>query len=519
MSPPEPHPRALRHIMIVGGGSAGWMSAAAIAHAVRGACRITVVESEEIGIVGVGEATIPPIKLFNQTLGIDENTFVKATQGSFKLGIEFVDWGALGNRYFHPFGRYGVDFDAAPVHHHWLRARTLGDETPFQDLSMGWVAARTDRFDRPTRDPRLIQSTFDYAYHFDASLYAKFLRAYAEERGVTRVEGRIVAVEQNPENGFIRGVALADGRSLSADFFVDCSGFRGLLIEESLKTGYEDWTHWLPCDRAVAVPCARTAPFTPYTRSTARSAGWQWRIPLQHRVGNGHVYSSRFMDDDTAEEILLSNIESEPQAAPRRLRFVTGRRKLHWNKNCVAIGLASGFLEPLESTSIHLIQSGVTRFLALFPGRDPDPVSIAEYNRLTRIEFERVRDFIILHYHASTRDDSELWRHTGSMSIPDELAYKLEQFSAAGNVVSDGLELFQNPSWLAVFIGQHVIPRKHAPLVDLRPPGESARYLESLRRTMVQAAGAMPSHDEFIAKNCMALQQPSESAAAGRAAS
>ncbi len=497
-------PRALNSILIVGGGSAGWMSAAAIAHATRGACGVTVIESDEIGIVGVGEATIPPIKLFNQTLGIDEVAFVKATQGSFKLGIEFVDWARLGNRYFHPFGKYGVEFDAAPVHHFWLRARVEGDETPWQDYSMAWVAARENKFDRPTRDPRLIQSTFDYAYHFDASLYAKFLRAYAEQRGVTRVEGRITAVNLHAETGAIRGVELADGRKFEADFFVDCSGFRALLIEDALKTGYEDWTHWLPCDRAVAVPCAREGAFTPYTRSTARAAGWQWRIPLQHRVGNGHVYSSQFIDDDAAERVLLANLESDPLAPPRRLRFVTGRRKLHWNKNCVAIGLASGFLEPLESTSIHLIQSGITRFLALFPGREPNPVSVAEYNRLTQIEFERVRDFIILHYHASTRDDSELWRYTETMTIPDGLAYKLEQFSRAGNIVSDGLELFQNPSWLAVFIGQGVIPERYAPLVDLRSSEEFRRYLESLRRTMGQAAGAMPTHQEFIDKNCRA---------------
>ena len=292
------------------------MSAAAIAQATRGACAITLIESEEIGIVGVGEATIPPIRMFNQMLGIDETDFVRATQGSFKLGIEFVDWGRLGNRYFHPFGKYGVEFDTVPVHQFWLRARAEGDTTPWQDYSMAWAAARDDRFDHPTRDPRMIQSTFDYAYHFDASLYARFLRSYAEQRGVRRIEGRIASVERDPDTGDISAVQLADGRRFEAEFFVDCSGFRGLLIEEALKTGYDDWTHWLPCDRAVAVPCARTAPLTPYTRSTARAAGWQWRIPLQHRVGNGHVYSSRFMEDDAAEEVLLANLESEPLAPP-----------------------------------------------------------------------------------------------------------------------------------------------------------------------------------------------------------
>jgi tryptophan halogenase len=500
----EPRPRALRHVLIVGGGSAGWMSAAAIANTVRGACKITVIESDEIGIVGVGEATIPPVKMFNQALGLDEEAFVKATQGSFKLGIEFVDWGKLGNRYFHPFGKFGADFDAVPLHHFWLRARAEGDATPLQDYSFAWAAARENKFDRPSRDPRLIQSTFDYAYHFDASLYAKFLRAYAEERGVNRVEGKIVASHLHGENGHIRSVQLEDGREFEADFFVDCSGFRGLLIEDALKTGYEDWRHWLPCDRALAAPCERNGAFTPYTRSTARAAGWQWRIPLQHRVGNGHVYSSDHISDDDAASTLLSNLESEPLAAPRLLRFIAGRRKLHWNKNCVAIGLSSGFLEPLESTSIHLIQSGIIRLLALFPSRDLEPRSVDEYNRLTKIEFERVRDFIILHYKATTRNDSELWRYCAAMPVPDTLSYKLEQFAAAGNIVSDGLDLFQNPSWLAVYVGQDVIPERYAPLVEMRNGAESARYLASLRRSITQGVSAMPSHDDFIAKHCQA---------------
>jgi tryptophan halogenase len=491
-------------VVIVGGGSAGWMTAASLANAIQGGCEITVIESDEIGIVGVGEATIPPIKLFNHTLGVDENAFIRATQGSFKLGIEFVDWCRLGNRYFHPFGRFGVDFDVAPLHHYWLRAHADGDPTPLQDYSMAWAAARADKFDRPSRDARLIQSTFDYAYHFDASLYAKFLRVYAEQRGVNRIEGRIVETLLRGQDGFIQALKLADGRTFEGDFFVDCSGFRGILIEEALKTGYEDWTHWLPCDRAVAIPCLRTGPFTPYTRSTARTAGWQWRIPLQHRVGNGHVYSSQYIDDDEATAVLLANLESEPLASPRLLRFVTGRRKLHWNKNCVAIGLSSGFLEPLESTSIHLIQSGITRLLALFPDRDFDPASVAEYNRITQIEFERVRDFIILHYHACMRDDSPLWRYCGAMSIPDSLQYKLDQFRGAGNIVSDGLELFQNVSWLAVFLGQNVMPRRYAPLIDFRRSVDAESFLTSLRRSIAQAVNGMPLHEAYIEHHCRA---------------
>ncbi|HVZ98958.1 MAG TPA: tryptophan halogenase family protein [Caulobacterales bacterium] len=501
---PQAHPRALRKILIVGGGSAGWMSAAAVANAVGRACEIVVVESEEIGTVGVGEATIPPIKVFNQSLGLDENQFVAATQGSFKLGIEFVDWGRLGHRYFHPFGKFGVEFDVVPLHHHWLKARADGDPTPLEDYCIAWTAARENKFDRPTRDPRLIQSTFDYAYHFDASLYASHLRAYAQARGVTRTEGRIVETDLDGETGRIAGVRLADGRRIEADFFIDCSGFRGVLIEQALHSGYDDWTHWLPCDRAVACPCSRTAALTPYTRSTAREAGWQWRIPLQHRVGNGYVYSSAFIDDDAAREALTAHLESPALAEPRLLRFTTGRRKRHWNGNCVAIGLASGFLEPLESTSIHLIQSGVTRLLALFPDRDFNPQGIAEYNRLTQIEFERVRDFIILHYHAVTRGDAPLWRYTGAMSIPDTLAYKLEQFRAAGNIVGDALELFQNTSWLAVLIGQEIFPERYAPMVDLRRDVDAGKFLASLRRTAAQAVAAMPAHEDFIARNCRA---------------
>jgi tryptophan halogenase len=495
--------RRIRHVLIVGGGAAGWMTAAALANVLRGGCAIMVVESDEIGVVGVGEATIPPIKLFNQSLGLDENDFIRATQGSFKLGIEFLHWGALNHRYFHPFGKIGVEFDAVPLHHYWLRERAGGDATPLTDYSMAWVAARAAKFDRPARDPRLVQSTFDYAYHFDATLYAKYLRGYAEAFGVKRIEGRIVAVDRDGEVGCITGVRLSSGQTIEADFFVDCSGFRGLLIEETLKTGYHDWTDWLACDRAVAAPCARTEMFTPHTRSTACEAGWQWRIPLQHRVGNGYVYSSKFITQDDAERALLANLESPPLAEPRHLRFVAGRRKLHWNRNCVAIGLASGFLEPLESTSIHLIQTGITRLLALFPDRDFDQASIDEYNRLTALEFERVRDFVILHYHATVRDDAPLWRYCGAMPIPDTLAYKIEQFRAAGNLVADGLDLFQNANWLAVLIGQNIIPRKYAPMADLRGI-DAAKHLRGLHTAVAQAAEAMPTHEAYIDRACRA---------------
>lgn len=494
--------KAIRSILIVGGGSAGWMTAAALACNLSHGCAITLVESEEIGTVGVGEATIPPIRTFNQMLGIPEAEFLKATQGSFKLGIEFVDWGWLGNRYFHPFGPHGRAFDIVDVHQHWIRAHSQGEAAPFDDHSMAWHLARAGRFNLPSPDPRSVMSTFDYAYHFDAGLYARYLRTYSEARGVSRVEGKITSVRQDGETGFVTGVGLEDGRNLDAELFIDCSGFRGLLIEGALKAGYEDWTHWLPCDRAVALPCTRAEPFTPYTRSTAREAGWQWRIPLQHRTGNGHVYSSRFTSDEAALDMLLANLDGEVLAEPNRLRFTTGMRRRFWDRNVIAIGLSSGFLEPLESTSLHLIQAGISKLLALFPDRDFDPMVRDEYNHIAITEFERIRDFIVLHYRLNRRTDGELWRHCATMDIPESLAFKIEHFRRYGRHIPRDMDLFAPPSWHAVQIGQGNLPEATDPLAQYR--GDGREWLAKLRGAMAQEAARQPGHADFISRHCKA---------------
>ncbi|NHN39152.1 tryptophan 7-halogenase [Pseudomaricurvus alcaniphilus] len=495
--------RQIRSIVIVGGGTAGWMTAASLSNALQQGCKITLVESDDIGTVGVGEATIPPIRVYNQSLGIDENDFVRHTKGSFKLGIQFVNWGRQGHRYFHPFGTYGRQFDTVPMHQFWQQARAQRQAASLDEYCMAWAAGSAGRFAPPTPDPRNVLSTYEYAYHFDAGLYARYLRKYSEQRRVERIEGKVTNVNLDASSGFVESVQLAGGRELAADLFIDCSGFRGLLIEEALKTGYQDWTHWLPCDRAWAVPSER-GEFTPYTRSTAHVAGWQWRIPLQHRTGNGHVFSSNFMADDDARAILLDNLDGKPLAEPRMLRFVTGRRNQFWNKNVIAIGLSSGFMEPLESTSIHLIQAGIAKLLALFPDRDFDAVVIDEYNRIAINEYERIRDFLILHYHLTERDDSELWRYCANMEIPDTLQHKIEHFRRYGRLIPGEMDLFGNASWLAVHIGQLNLPQRSDPLLRYRNV-DAAAWLNKLRAAMAAAAQNLPTHQQYIDKYCKAL--------------
>jgi tryptophan halogenase len=489
----------LRNVLIVGGGTAGWMTAAALSRKLTGLpVRISLVESAEIGTVGVGESTIPHIRYFNESLGLDESDFMVRTKATYKLGIEFRDWSRIGDSYMHPFGAFGSELDGIPFHQHWLRLRHAGHHAPLERYCLPIQAARANRFAHPAEDPAAPQAAYAYAFQFDASLYAAYLRAFAERNGVRRIEGKIVDVALRGEDGFVRSVKLESGESIEADLFIDCSGFRGLIIEQALKSGYEDWTHWLPCDRAVALPCEASGPLTPYTRATARESGWIWRIPLQHRVGNGHVYSSAFTSDEAAEQALLDQIEGAQLAPPNRLRFTAGKRRRQWIGNCVSIGLASGFLEPLESTSIHLIQLAIGYLLEFLPDRDFDPVDAEEFNRLMAIEYERVRDFIILHYCATQRGDTPFWSHVRTMTVPDSLAYKIELFRERGIVVDYRHGTFLEPSWIAVYVGQNVVPRRHDPLAERLPEDELRRAMARIERACRDAVDRMPSHSDFI---------------------
>lgn len=505
----------LRRIVIVGGGTAGWMTAAAFAKALLDGqtgqpapYTLHLVESDEIGTIGVGEASIPNLAEFNRALGVDEDEFLRATRGSFKLGIEFVNWGAPGERYIHGFGRIGQPGDTVPFHQFWLRMAQRGLAGPLGDYAINTVAPRQGRFMRARTDmPGSPLSEIAHAYHFDAGLYARFLRGYAERRGVLRSEGKVQQVLQREGDGFISAVLLESGERIEGDFFIDCSGMRGLLIQQTLQVGYEDWADLLPCDRAIAVPCRSVSPLLPMTRATAHSAGWQWRIPLQHRIGNGHVYSSRFMEADAAEAILLANLDGEPTAEPRHLRFRTGRAKTFWTRNCVAVGLSSGFLEPLESTSIHLIHMAVARILDYFPqigAAGFDAADIAEYNAITQTEYEHIRDFLVLHYKLTARADSPFWNHCRNMPIPERLARKMALFASNGRVYREGVELFTESSWLQVMVGQGLMPRGHHPLADLLPEGEVQAHLDNVRRVVAKCADVMPTHSDFVAGHCAA---------------
>ncbi len=489
----------IRRVVILGGGTAGWMTAAALSRSFGRGVAITLLESDAIGTVGVGEATIPTIHWFNELIGIDEADFLRATKATFKLGIEFVDWTAPGHRYFHPFGQFGAPLPGVAFHHRWLKAQAEGMDVPLSALSLAAQLAARGRFAKPAGDGRSILSTLGYAYHFDAGLYAAYLRQLSEAAGVVRVEGTLQNVERNGETGFVTALTTDRGDRIDGDLFIDCSGFRALLIAGAMEEGYEDWSHWLPCDRAVAVPCARTGATTPYTRSTARAAGWQWRIPLQHRTGNGYVYAGRYLSDDEAAATLLANLDGEALSDPRFLRFTAGTRRRPWRGNVVAIGLSSGFLEPLESTSIHLIQSGITKLLTLFPTRDCDPALAERFNHVFARDMDGIKDFLILHYHATSGRDDPLWRHCRTMALPETLRAREEQYRRSGRIILDPDELFREASWLAVLNGQGIVARGYNPLADAIDGATNRAQVRQIADVIARAAPTLPSHDVALA--------------------
>lgn len=485
----------IEKVVIVGGGTAGWMAAASLSQFLdTEKCDITLIESEDIGTVGVGEATLPHLRFFNKRLGIDERDFMRRTNATYKMGIEFVNWGQKGDAYIHPFGDYGDILPGAAFHHHWLKARSEGNTHKLCDYSLPVIAAKANKFEFPSNDQNSILSTFSYAYHIDASLYATYLRQYSQNKGVKRIEGKVASVQQDHKTGFIQAVTMDDGQQIKGELFIDCSGFRGLLIEQTLKTGYQDWSQWLPCDSAVAVGCKSAGELKPYSRATAQDAGWQWRIPLQHRTGNGYVFCSQYLSADDAKNTLLNQLDGDPVSDPIQLRFKTGKRNKVWNKNCLAVGLSSGFLEPLESTSIYLIQDALTHLIELFPSKDFAEAPINEFNRVMDREYERIRDFLILHYHATARDDTPFWNYVRTMPIPDSLQSKMDLFRQQGHIVKYRDGVFLEPSWLAVYVGQGLLPSYYHPATSLLPKFELDKQLASIRESVQKASEAMTSH-------------------------
>lgn len=494
----------VRRVVIVGGGTAGWLTAAVFARTLAANVTVRLVESAAIGVIGVGEATIPQIRNVNRFLGIDEDVMLRATGGTFKLGIEFNDWLRVGHSYLHAFGEIGLPFGPLPFQHYWLRSRADPAAADLWAYSLNAAAARAGRMSRLEQIGQTPISGLRYAFHLDAVRYAAVLREYAERHGVKRTDGTVVEVTLRANDGFIEAVLLEDGERIEGDLFIDCSGFRGRLIEQALGTRWEDWRDWLPCDRAVAVQSVSASPLRPYTQANARPAGWQWRIPLQHRTGNGHVYCSEYMSDDEATTVLLAHLDGAPLGEPRPIRFTTGVRRHPWVRNCVAIGLAAGFLEPLESTAIHLAQSGISRLVALFPDQGFDAALIDEYNRKVRDEHTQVRDFLTLHYRATDRRDSAFWRHCAASPVPPELARKLAIFRATGQIFREGEELFTEQSWLQVMIGQGILPRRYHPAADSLPAQHCDEFLNNIRTVIRTAVTRMDSHAQFIAAQCAA---------------
>ena len=489
----------VKKVVIVGGGTAGWMAAAALARILGHKIAIELVESDDIASVGVGESTIPMMRLFNQVLGIDEDEFVRATQATFKLGIEFVDWRALGERYMHGFGRFGPDLGTVDFYQYWLKRQQQGKAPDLGVYSINQMAARSGQFMRAR--PEAVNSPLadiTSAFHIDAGLYARYLRQYSEARGVRRTEGKVQDVRLDAASGHVTALRLENGSEIAGQLFIDCTGFRGLLIEQALHTGFDDWSAWLPCDRAWVVPCAAGAQLLPYTRATARRAGWQWRIGLQHRTGNGHVFASHFISDDEAAAQLMDTLDGAPLAPPRLLTFTAGRRRKTWNRNVVAVGLSAGFLEPLESTSIYLIQSTIARLLTFFPDDGFDAADIAEFNAQADFEVERIRDFLILHYHATTRTDSPFWDYCRTMPIPDSLRSKISLYQSHGRIIRDNNELFTPNGWLQVMHGQGVRARGYHPLVDLLDEREIADFLDDTQTLIKKCVGVMPTHEDYL---------------------
>lgn len=492
--------KRVKKVIIAGGGTAGWMTAALLAKTIGKVVDITLIESDEIGTVGVGEATIPTLVRYHQLLDVNEQEFLAAVKGTFKLGIAFENWRDLNEDYIHSFGDTGRDHWTAGFQHFWMKAHEHGIAGDFGDYCLELKAAQENKF------AHLPSPGINYAFHIDATLYAKFLRKFSETFGVKRVEGKINKVSTHPETGFIESVTLESGQAIEGDLFVDCTGFRGLLIEKTLHTGYEDWSHWLPCDSAVAVQTKSTSEPIPYTRSIARESGWQWRIPLQHRVGNGMVYCSRYISDEEAKETLLANIEGDLLTEPRLIKFRPGSRLEHWRKNCVAIGLSSGFIEPLESTSIHLIQRGAIRLMQLFPLTGIRQSDIDEFNQQTKYEIEHIRDFIVLHYNVTKRQDTPFWRHCRNMDIPESLKHRIELFRETGRVFRVPTELFAENSWIQVMLGQGIVPEQYHPVVDVMSDEELRRFLGDIKSSVDNTVAQLPKHQVYIDQYCKAAE-------------
>ncbi|WOI54820.1 tryptophan halogenase family protein [Parvularcula sp. LCG005] len=483
-------------VIIAGGGTAGWMTAAALGKVLGSVLDITLVESDVIGTVGVGEATIPTLLTYNQLLGIDEAMMMKAVGGTFKLGIAFENWTDVDHRYVHSFGITGRDHWTAGFQQFWGRGRAMGIAEDFGHYCLELMAGERERF------AHLPNLGLNYAYHIDSSAYAAFLRKMAESHGVIRREGMIDHVSRDGETGDLTALTLTDGTVLEGDFFVDCTGFRALLLGETLGVGYEDWTHWLPCDRAIAVQTPSIGPPRPYTRSIAHGAGWRWQIPLQHRTGNGTVFCSRYMSEEEARQKLLDDIDGEPLNEPRVIRFRTGSRRQHWSRNCVGIGLSSGFIEPLESTSIHLIQRSIMRMMRMFPHGGVSTSDVAEFNAQTAYEVEHIRDFIILHYHLTNRSDTPFWRHCRTMEIPDNLCHRMKLFEETGRVFKANDELFAENSWTQVMLGQGLLPRSYHPIADVMSDEEVDRFLKHIRSNVDRTVDGLPSHADYLARFC-----------------